>query len=219
MDETWILYDADEHDAAAWLVALADVARAEQAANALRCQAPICHVGALDLVKLPLPVRSHVHAAAGIYTRLPTAGEPFGRLLALLLIEKVASRTVRMEIATEPAFALRADEIRWHLRTHFAHAVRGAGGRRTGLLLTINRSEPARAGHTGAPVLACNVWLEEQLAALGPGRPGRRRLFRPWLEQYHRLRGRDPVDPMRSFRAAVAGCEKRLARRPPYDIP
>lgn len=219
MDETWILYDATEHDVVAWLEVLADVARAEQSANTLRGQATICHAGALDLLKLPLPVRSHAQAAAGIYTRLPSAAEPFGRLLALLLIEEVAARTVRVEIAAEPTFALQSDEIRWHLRTQFAHAVRGAGGRRTGLLLAINRPDPARCGRTGAPVLACNVWLEEQLEALGPGRHGRRRLFRSWLEQYHQLRGCDPEDPMRSFRAAVAGCEKRLARRKPHDIP
>ena len=210
MDETWILYDATAQDATGWLGTLAALAHSEQQANPLRSQEAICHVGSLDPIRLPLPVRSHAQAAAAIYARMPTAAEPFGRLLALLLMEEVRGRALRVEIATEPSFALRGDEIRWHLRKHFAHAVRGAGGRRTGLLLAINGPRLAQQVRTGAPVLACNVWLEEQLAGLGKDRPGRRRLFRPWLAQYRLLRGCDPVDPMRSFRAAVAGCEQRL---------
>ncbi len=217
MDETWILHDVNAQDATEWLCTLAALAQSEQQANPLRSQETICHVGSLDPIRLPLPVRSRAHHAAAIYARLPNATEPFGRLLALLLVEEVAGRTLRVEIATEPSFALRADEIRWHLRTHFAHAVRGAGGRRTGLLLAINGPQAEQKGRTGAPVLACNVWLEEQLAEVGKDRPGRRRLFSQWLTQYRQLRGCDPVDPMRSFRAAVAGCEHRLARRAAQD--
>ena len=213
MDETWIVYETAMREAAAWLDALALVARSEQAANAMRSQAPICHVGRLDLLRLPLPVRSEAQAAAGIYTRMPSAGEPFGRLLVLLLIEEVDTETLRLEIATDTAFPLRAEEVRWHMRATFARTVRGAGGRRTGLLLAINGAARLQTARTGAPVLACNIWLEEQLVALGPERRGRNRLFRPWLEQYRLLRGQDPADPTRSFRAAVAGCEKRLALR------
>jgi hypothetical protein len=217
MDETWILHGASIGDVIAWLHALAQRARDEQAAHPLRSQTAICHIGQLDLLKLPLPVRSEAQMAAGIYTRMPSAGEPFGRLLVLLLVEQVEAGALRVEIVTDPAFALRGDEIRWHFQQTFARATRGAGGRRTGLLIAINRPAAQRGVRTGAPVLPCNIWLEEQLAALGPERRGRRRLFRPWLEQYHKLRGVEPADPLRSFRAAVAGCEKRLAQRVPPD--
>ena len=213
MDETWIVHEAKVGEVVAWLSHLAQDARAEQAANPLRSQALIRRAGQLDLLKLPLPVRSQAQTVAGIHTRLPSPGEPFGRLLLLLLIEQVDGATLRVEIATDPAFALRAEEIRWHLLKAFPRALRGAGGRRTGLLLAINRDGEHEVVRTGAPVLACNIWLEEQLMALGPERRGRHRLFRPWLEQYRQLRGEEPADPMRSFRAAITGCERRLALR------
>jgi hypothetical protein len=61
-------------------------------------------------------------------------------------------------------------------------------------------------------VLSCTVWPEEQLSALEDPRH-RYRLFRPWLDRYRQVRGIEPADPMRSFRAAMQGCERRMKKR------
>lgn len=76
---------------------------------------------------------------------------------------------------------------------------------------------PAGRGHTeatrpGAPPLACNVWLEEQLARLGD-RSAVDTLYRGWLIRYRALRGFFPHDPRRSFRAAVKSAQARLERK------
>lgn len=70
----------------------------------------------------------------------------------------------------------------------------------------------------GAPPLECNLWLEAELQRIDRIERIRNRqqynhLYRPWLEQYHALRGYYPADPRRSFRAAVAGSLKRLYSR------
>lgn len=213
MDETWVVYDTAPQTILQWLDELVTVARTEQQSNPHRSQQPLAGAGALDLHALPLPVRSHARHAGAIYARLPTPDEPLGYVLLLALIEPVQPEVLRVELATDPRFPLLGDEVRWLFRHRFPHNARGAGGRRTGLLLWINGLSEDR--FTGAPVLPCNVWLEEQLAHLpNPADPeARRRLFTPWLTRYRALRGCDPADPIRSFRAAVQGCEHRLRRR------
>jgi hypothetical protein len=67
----------------------------------------------------------------------------------------------------------------------------------------------------GAPPLACNRWLEGQLATL-PRQATPSRFFNLWVEQYRALRGQYPADPKRSFRAAVQGCRRRLSRPKPW---
>ena len=64
----------------------------------------------------------------------------------------------------------------------------------------------------GAPLLACNVWLEDQIGSLSD-LSHYDHLYWPWRERYRALRGRDPVDPKRSFLMAVKGCLDRLAAR------
>ena len=56
----------------------------------------------------------------------------------------------------------------------------------------------------GAPQLACNRWLFEQLA--NPAFAGRAatKLYPAWLEQYRAIKGYYPIDPRRSFRAVRA---------------
>lgn len=72
------------------------------------------------------------------------------------------------------------------------------------------KSEPKR--RRGAPPLACNVWLEAQLAQLSD--PARAHLlYEGWLERYRALRGFYPQEPRRSFRAALAGARQRLAQK------
>lgn len=63
----------------------------------------------------------------------------------------------------------------------------------------------------GAPLLACNQWLERELARL-VHEDQINALYNPWLARYIALRGFRPQDPRRSFRAAVAGAQKRLAK-------
>jgi hypothetical protein len=58
---------------------------------------------------------------------------------------------------------------------------------------------------SGAPPLACNRWLLEQLADPAYGEPtAAKQLYPAWLEQYRALRGAYPADPRRGFRALLA---------------
>lgn len=75
---------------------------------------------------------------------------------------------------------------------------------------TVASAAPRRRGR-GAPPLACNAWLERQLAGLPP-HTGLRPLYAQWIEQYRAVRGSYPAAPQRSFRAAVAGCRQRMRR-------
>lgn len=210
MDETWIVQGATAGQIVDWLDELAQLARDEKVENPLRPQTAVAGAAAVEVGRLPLPARSRASHAGAIYARWPSPAEPFGVLLVLALIEEKEAGVLRAEIASDPRFPIAGEEVMWHFRNRFPHCTRGAGGRRTGLLLWINRL--ARSSHTGAPVLACNVWLEEQLAKVHDERE-RMRLFRPWMARYRELRGVEPADPMRSFRAAVAGCERRLRAR------
>lgn len=63
----------------------------------------------------------------------------------------------------------------------------------------------------GARPLACNRWLDDQLARLGET-VAAARLYPAWLAQYRALRGDDPADPQRSFRAAMQTARRRLRR-------
>ena len=63
----------------------------------------------------------------------------------------------------------------------------------------------------GAPPLACNRWLDAQVAKLGRGQsPERELVYQSWLEQYRALRGDTPADPRRSFRAALVAARRRV---------
>jgi hypothetical protein len=210
MDETLIVRGGAPEQIRTWLDELAQQARMEQLANRHRSQVEVLTSEALDPQSLPLPLRTRATHAAAIYGRRPSSREPFGFLLVLALIETMPNGILRVEIASDPQFPLKGEEMIWLFRNRFPHTQRGAGGRRTGLLLWINGYR--HSDHTGAPVLSCNVWLEEQLSALEDRRQ-RYRLFRPWLERYRQVRGIEPADPMRSFRAAMQGCERRMKKR------
>jgi hypothetical protein len=62
----------------------------------------------------------------------------------------------------------------------------------------------------GAPQLACNRWLLEQLARPAFTDPeSAKQLYPAWLEQYRALKGAYPADPRRGFRALLATYRRR----------
>ena len=66
----------------------------------------------------------------------------------------------------------------------------------------------------GAPPLACNRWLREQLATPAfANLEAARQLYPAWVEQYRALRGDYPADPRRGFRALLASY--RPKHKPP----
>jgi hypothetical protein len=78
---------------------------------------------------------------------------------------------------------------------------------------SVGRKGRERRAKVGAPPLACNVWLEDEIARLGEDAgPPYSHLYEEWLGRYYALRGYYPADPRRSFRAAVASCVNRLRR-------
>lgn len=109
------------------------------------------------------------------------------------------ARTTLLELRRDEAFPLLAEEMMQQLQDRFL-------GARGDLL-----AEKPRL-HAGAPPLACNVWLEEQLAQL-PDPTQYHHLYTTWLAHYVTLRGYEPLDPRRSFRAAARSCLKRLRAR------
>ena len=81
-----------------------------------------------------------------------------------------------------------------------------------GIVVMEESKEACQQPRPGAPLLACNVWLEHQIGSLSdPNRYDH--LYWPWRERYRALRGHDPADPKRSFLMAVKGCLNRLAAR------
>ena len=223
MDEIWLVHKATPADVIDWLCSLAHVARAEQGQHRFRSQLPVGEAGAVDIKRLPLPTRSRALAAGAIYARTPGKELPFGEILVLALLAPepplesfVPGRGLVVEVASDPRFPLMGDEVTWHFVKRFPGNKRLEPGRRSGTLLWINRM--SKSASTGAPVLACNVWLEEQLLRLE--HPSQRRsLFKPWLERYEDVRGVAPADPERSFRAAMRGCELRMRARGCEPVP
>ena len=104
--------------------------------------------------------------------------------------------TTVLELRRDDAFPLMAEELMRRLEERFPGA--------SGEVL----AEKPRV-RSGAPPLACNVWLEEQLRKL-PNHARYHHLYNAWLAHYVALRGYEPLDPRRSFRAAVRGCYKRM---------
>lgn len=104
-----------------------------------------------------------------------------------------------LEFRCWPSFPATLNSILLHLSYHFAQAQFALS------------SVAAPLPHAGAPPLACNLWLDQQL--LRQTTPdGHATLFPAWVEQYRALRGDYPADPRRSFRAAITGSRRRLRR-------
>jgi hypothetical protein len=70
----------------------------------------------------------------------------------------------------------------------------------------------------GAPPLACNRWLFDQLetpayADATANSTDAARLYPAWIEQYRALRGDYPADPRRSFRALLTSKQRRTPKK------
>lgn len=106
------------------------------------------------------------------------------------------ARTTVLELRRDDAFPLVAEELMERLNKRFPGA--------SGEMLAEKPRE-----RSGAPPLACNVWLEDQLRKL-PDPARYHHLYADWLAHYVTLRGYEPLDPRRSFRAAARGCIQRM---------
>lgn len=138
----------------------------------------------------------------GITARRPRSSNPGALVVTALLAAESAEATLA-EIRCSAAFPLSAHELIDSLRErHRFHVVD---------LLAV----PEQSGK-GAPPLACNAWLEEELRCL-PNPQRYHHLFQPWLERYIVLRGRAPAEPRRSFRSAAWSGLARMgmAKNPP----
>lgn len=122
-----------------------------------------------------------------------------------------ASQVVEAEIERDLAFPHSLPAILNHLEARVAPLQLVQPIRRV-TLDTGARHDNLRGpstGRPGAPLLACNQWLEDELACL-PDPDDYIVLYAGWLKRYHAARGYYPQDPRRSFRAAVAGARRRL---------
>ncbi len=107
------------------------------------------------------------------------------------------ARSIVLQIRRDEIFPLVGDELMERLMQRYP----GAEGE-------ILAERPRTC--SGAPPLACNVWLEEQMGELA--HPERyHHLYPTWLAHYVTLKGFEPIDPQRSFRAAAKSCLHRLA--------
>lgn len=214
-----VIVDATHEHVLRWLQDLVVLASDEQRKNPLRPQFERLIAARLDPYQLPIYLRSRQKRVFGIYSGARAGASPFVPLLVRVSVEELYPRTLRLELECDPAFPITQGEARWHLVQRFPnHEVVGAptGPADSALLRPPSHrsrpeeaAEPPLAARNGAPVLSCNEWLEEQLAQRADAEQ-RRALYRPWLERYRALRGFYPADPRRSFRAAVAGCLRRL---------
>lgn len=82
--------------------------------------------------------------------------------------------------------------------------------RRKGPASHLTFEERWALGYRGAPILECNLWLEEQMRRLADPRQYHH-LYAEWLARYTAERGVIPVEPRRGFRAAAYGCLCRIA--------
>lgn len=119
-----------------------------------------------------------------------------GRLVMTALLAIESPHVTLVELRCSAAFPLSIYELLDSLCERFAHS--------DALLLAV----PEQAGK-GAPLLACNAWLEDELRRL-PYPERYHHLYQPWLDRYIMLRGRAPVEPHRSFRSAVRSSLARM---------
>ena len=138
----------------------------------------------------------------GVYRTRPEQKPSQDQPLLTLVMTPIYPQMLQLDIYPAADFPLSAKQIVYDLTTHF---------RRARPLAEDAPAYQAHPGRVGAPPLACNLWLEEQLRR--QENPRRyHHLYKPWLEQYYALRGFYPAEPRRSFRAAVASCLGRLRR-------
>lgn len=168
----------------AWLSAMAETA-ARQTARSYR-------VAALVQEEDPATV---IRQRYGVYARVRRRSDP-GRLVMTALLVVESPDVTLAELRCSATFPLSAYELLDSLCERFAHS--------DVLLLAV----PEQAGK-GAPLLACNAWLEAELRRL-PYPERYHHLYQSWLDRYIMLRGRAPAEPHRSFRSAVRSSLARM---------
>lgn len=100
---------------------------------------------------------------------------------------------IGLDIRVWPPFPATLETLTYLFFTHFAKAN------------PVSSSVAALHFNNGAPPLACNLWVREQLAEpVFANMESARQLYSAWLEQYRALRGAYPADPRRAFRALLA---------------
>ncbi len=116
-----------------------------------------------------------------------------------LRVQCLAHNSIVLELRRDEMFPLVALDLLNMLEDRF-----------TGLTGEVLAERPRDGG--GAPPLACNVWLENQMSLL-QNPEQYHHLYSSWLSQYAKLRGYEPVDPRRSFRAAAQSCLRRIRQK------
>jgi hypothetical protein len=152
------------------------------------------------MVYEPMVYEPTVYETVAIYAMPPH--DPFspGKVAFSLTFMPLNQRCFILELRRWSPLPVALETVVGHLTAYFSESP-----------TTVSGAAPLRSVR-GAPPLACNSWLELQLASLPP-HTGLRPLYTHWIEQHRAVRGDYPVEPLRSFRAAVAGCRARIARR------
>jgi hypothetical protein len=152
---------------------------------------------AYRLVPLEPDGRDEAPAAESLRYGLFAAGE----MVLAAAVWRASAASSEVELRCSAAFPLTVDELADDLHERFS----------------VGSAEVLAAPqHTdaGAPPLACNVWLEEELRRLPDPERQAHGLYEGWLERYIALRGAAPAEPRRSFRAAVRSRLDRIRGEP-----
>lgn len=100
---------------------------------------------------------------------------------------------IGLDLRVWPLFPATLETLTYRLFTHFTQAN------------PVLSSVAALHSSQGAPPLACNRWLLEQLATPRyADAEAAKQLYPAWMEQYRALKGAYPADPRRGFRALLA---------------
>ena len=136
--------------------------------------------------------------------------------MLVIEVEETRHSDLLLDISPSDDFPLSIDEIRWSLQERFrtrAPPAPSTKRRQRSRSPTDDASSALadRTNVTGAPPLACNVWLEQEIRKL-PDKDDFNHLYEEWLARYRALKGTSPADPRSSFRAAGKTIIRRLRR-------
>jgi hypothetical protein len=99
---------------------------------------------------------------------------------------------IGLDLRVWPLFPATLETLTYRFFTHFTQAN------------PVLSSVAALHLAAGAPPLACNLWLFEQLGnPIFADAEAAKQLYPAWMEQYRALRGVYPADPRRGFRALL----------------
>lgn len=99
---------------------------------------------------------------------------------------------IGLDLRVWPPFPAALDALKFHLFDYFTRAN------------PVLSSAAALYVARDKSVLACNRWLQDQLADPAFADPeAAKQLYPAWLEQYRALKGSYPADPRRGFRALL----------------